>query len=137
MAAARSARYLGAEDMLSTFMTRAWGLQHPLVQAPMWGPAGGALAGAVSATGALGMIGVGPDTSPDWIATQAALARPHGPFGLGLLTWAVERRPALLHNVLAEQPFAVVLSFGDPAPYARQVQAAGVRLFSQVQDTAT
>jgi nitronate monooxygenase len=99
--------------------------------------AGGALAGAVSASGALGMIGVGSETPADWIAAQAAIARPHGPFGLGLMVWAVERRPALLDAVLAERPFAVSLSFGDPAPYAERVHAAGARLVCQVQDAAT
>jgi nitronate monooxygenase len=123
--------------MLATEVTRSWGLRHPLVQAPMAGVAGGALAGAVSATGALGMIGIGSETPMDWIASQAALARPHGPFGMGLMTWAVERRPELLDAVLAERPFAVALSFGDPAPYAERVRAAGARLLCQVQDAAT
>src|SRR5262245_47988200 len=123
--------------MLSTAWTRAWGLRHPLVLAPMAGVAGGALAGAVSSTGALGMIGIASSTPADWIAGQAALARPHGPFGLGLMSWAVERRPALLDAVLAERPFAVALSFGDPAPYVARVHAAGARVVSQVQDVAT
>ena len=123
--------------MLTTELTRAWGLRHPLVQAPMAGVAGGALAGAVSATGALGMIGIGSETPTDWIAAQAAVARPHGPFGLGLMTWAVARRPELLDAVLAQRPFAVALSFGDPAPYIERVRAAGARLLCQVQDAAT
>jgi nitronate monooxygenase len=123
--------------MFSTELTRSWGLRHPLVQAPMAGVAGGALAGAVSATGALGMIGISAETPADWIAAQAALARPHGPFGLGLMTWAVARRPELLDAVLAERPFAVALSFGDPAPYVERVRAAGARLLCQVQDVAT
>ena len=111
--------------MISTVLTQSWGLRYPLVQAPMAGAAGGRLAGAVSAAGALGMIGISGTTPTDWIAEQAALARPHGPLGFGLMVWALERRPELLDAVLAERPFAVSLTFGDPAPYVGRVQAAG------------
>jgi hypothetical protein len=52
------------------------------------------LAGAVSAGGGLGMIGVGSTTPESWIAEQANLARPHGPFGIGLLIWALETLPS-------------------------------------------
>ena len=44
--------------MLSTELTRTFDLRHPVVSAPMANWAGGALAGAVSAGGGLGMIGV-------------------------------------------------------------------------------
>jgi nitronate monooxygenase len=103
----------------------------------MAGVAGGALAGAVSAAGGLGMIGIGSATPADWIAREAAIARGHGPFGVGLMVWALDTRPDLLDLVLAERPSAVALSFGDPAPYVERVQAAGARVLSQVQDAAT
>jgi nitronate monooxygenase len=67
--------------MLSTELTRTFGLKHPIVSAPMANWSGGELAGAVSAGGGLGMIGVGSATPEAWIAEQANLARPHGPFG--------------------------------------------------------
>ncbi|MGI8553098.1 MAG: NAD(P)H-dependent flavin oxidoreductase [Dehalococcoidia bacterium] len=123
--------------MLSTMFTQRYGIRHPLVQAPMAGVAGGALAGAVSAAGGLGMLGVGSATTLEWIAAQAALARPHGSFGIGLMTWAVDKRPELLDGALAERPLAIVLSFGDPAQYVERVHAAGIAVFSQVQDLAT
>jgi nitronate monooxygenase len=123
--------------MLVTEITRTWNLQHPLVSAPMAGVAGGALAGAVSAAGALGMIGVGSATPRDWIATEAAVARARGPFGIGLMCWAIERRPELLDAVLAERPFAISLAFGDFAPYVERARAAGVPVIGMVQDVAT
>jgi nitronate monooxygenase len=123
--------------MLVTEITRTWNLQHPLVSAPMAGVAGGALAGAVSAAGALGMIGVGSATPLDWIATEAAVARARGPFGIGLMCWAIERRPELLDAVLAERPFAISLAFGDFAPYVERARAAGVPVIGMVQDVAT
>jgi nitronate monooxygenase len=123
--------------MLSTELTAMLGLRHPIVSAPMANWSGGALAGAVSAAGAFGMIGVGSATPTGWIAEQADLARPHGPFGVGLMVWALADRPELLDAALAAEPAAVSLSFGDPAPYVPHVREAGARVFCQVQDGAS
>ena len=120
--------------MISTDLTRLLGVRRPIVSAPMAGWSGGELAGAVSAAGAFGMIGVGSGTPTDWIGGQAETARQHGPFGVGLMSWALERRPELLDAVLAERPAAVSLSFGDPAPYVERVRGAGAVVMSQVLD---
>ena len=100
----------------------------------MAGWSGGDLVGAVSEAGGLGMIGVGSVTPTDWIHDQANIARERGPFGIGLMGWALEDRPELLEAALAEEPIAVSISFSDPAPYAEQVREAGTLLMSQVQD---
>lgn len=120
--------------MVSTDFTRLLGVRHPIVSAPMAGWSGGELAGAVSAAGALGMIGVGSMTPVDWVSEQADLARTHGPFGVGLMSWVLKDRPELLDAVLAEKPAAVSLSFGDPAPFVEQAREAGAVVMSQVQD---
>jgi nitronate monooxygenase len=121
--------------VIATALTRDWGLRHPVVLAPMGGWSGGALAGAVSGAGGLGMIGVTSNAPrTEWIAEQAAIARPSGPFGIGLMAWLLERRPELLDAALAERPFAVSVSFGDPAPWVGPAHAAGVRVLSQVSD---
>ena len=120
--------------MISTDLTRLLGVRHPIVSAPMAGWSGGELAGAVTAAGAFGMIGVGSATPTGWIPGQAETARRHGPFGVGLMSWTLERRPDLLDAVLAESPAAVSLSFGDPAPYVERVREAGAVVMSQVQD---
>lgn len=120
--------------MISTDLTRLLGVRHPIVSAPMAGWSGGELAGAVTSSGAFGMIGVGGATPAGWISGQAEIARQHGPFGVGLMSWALERRPELLDAVLAESPAAVSLSFGDPAPYVDRVREAGAVVMSQVQD---
>ena len=120
--------------MISTDLTRLLGVRYPVVSAPMAGWSGGELAGAVSAAGAFGMIGVGSATPTDWIGGQAEVARRHGPFGVGLMSWALEGRPELLDAVLAEGPAAVSLSFGDPTPYVGRVREAGAVVMSQVQD---
>jgi nitronate monooxygenase len=120
--------------MLSTELTRTFGLKHPIVSAPMANWSGGVLAGAVSAGGGLGMIGVGSSTPEAWIGEQANLARPHGPFGIGLLIWALESRPELLDAVLGAQPSAVSVHAGDPTPYIARLKEAGAKIFCQVNN---
>jgi len=120
--------------VISTDLTRLLGVRHPIISAPMAGWSGGELAGAVSAAGAFGMIGVGSATPTDWISGQAGIARERGPFGVGLMSWALERRPELLDAVLAEGPAAISLSFGDPSPYVGRAREAGAVVMSQVQD---
>src|SRR5918911_3784488 len=120
--------------MLSTELTRTFGLKHPIVSAPMANWSGGVLAGAVSAGGGLGMIGVGSATPEDWIAEQANLARSHGPFGIGLLIWTLESRPELLDAALGAQPSAVSVHAGDPTPYVARIKEVGAKVFCQVNN---
>ena len=123
--------------MLSTELTRTFDLEHPIVSAPMANWAGGELAGAVSAGGGLGMIGVGSPTPEDWITEQADLARPYGPFGIGLLIWALEIRPELLDAALDVQPSAISIHAGDPTPYIAEIKEAGAKVFCQVNNGAS
>jgi nitronate monooxygenase len=60
-----------------------------------------------------------------------------GRFGVGLMVWAVDARPELLDAALRAKPFAISMSFGDPAPYAARIRDAGAQLVSQVQDRAS
>ena len=56
--------------------------------------------------------------------------------GCGFITWSLAKRPELLDGVLAHKPPAVMLSFGDPRPFAAAIRAAGARLICQVQTVA-
>ena len=117
--------------MIETRLTREFGLEHPIVSAPMALAAGGALAAAVSSAGGLGLIGGGYG-DPDWIETafrDAGNAR----VGCGFITWKMAERPELLTQALAHAPAALFLSFGDPRPFAAEIAAAGVPLICQVQ----
>ena len=123
---------------LSTAITRLLGIDHPVLLAPMGGVSGGALAGAVSAAGGLGLIGAGyADPSlgygdDDWIAAEFDRAG-NSRVGIGFITWALDRRPGALDAALERQPAAVMLSFGDIAPYAAKIRDAGAILICQVQ----
>lgn len=119
---------------LSTRLTELLGIKHPVLLAPMGGVSGGALAGAVTAAGGLGMIGGGYGDAA-WLDAQFAAAGNHR-VGCGFITWSLAQRPELLDRVLARRPSALMLSFGDPRPFAASIKAAGAVLMCQVQTLA-
>ncbi|WP_028601696.1 NAD(P)H-dependent flavin oxidoreductase [Ottowia thiooxydans] len=121
--------------MIKTALTRLFDLRYPIVLAPMGGVTGGALAAAVSNAGGLGLVGGGYG-DPDWLRTELALVRQttSAPWGAGVITWAVG--PEIIRQILAQEPHAVMLSFGDPRPYGEMIKAAGCKLICQVQDLA-
>lgn len=119
---------------LSTAFTRMSGVRHPIALAPMGGSAGGELAAAVCRGGGFGMLGGGYG-DPQWLAREApVVARTGLPWGIGFLTWAIE--PATVELALSYGPAAVMLSFGDPGPYAERVRRSGALLVLQVTDLA-
>jgi nitronate monooxygenase len=114
-----------------TALTDLLGIEHPIVLAPMGGVAGGELAGAVSDAGGLGLLGAGGGEI-DWLSREVEIlrARTEKPWGVGLLAWAAEA--ATLDWVIAQRPALIMLSFGDPAPFAATVRDAGIPLAIQV-----
>lgn len=112
-------------------------LSVPVVNAPMAGAAGGALAAAVSTAGGLGMIGIASRVEAEWVATQAGLARASGrPWGAGLMAWVLEDSLDPLRYVLAEGPDLVCVSFGDPGAAAALIHEAGSLCAMQVGNAA-
>jgi nitronate monooxygenase len=115
-------------------LTATLGIEHPILLAPMDVISGGRLAAAVSHAGGLGLLGGGYGEA-DWIDRQWTLAG-NARIGCGFITWRLAEHPEVLDTVLAHQPAAVMLSFGDPAPFAAAIHAAGARLICQVQTLA-
>lgn len=119
--------------MLETWLTRRFGLNIPIVGAPMAGPGEADLAGAVGAAGGLGMIGVGGSRTPDWIQDQAARASHiNQTFGFGLMAWALDRDDSRLETVINLRPALVSISFGDFEPHVQRVREAGIPVTTQV-----
>ncbi|MEZ0366455.1 NAD(P)H-dependent flavin oxidoreductase [Mycobacterium sp. pUA109] len=117
---------------LPTAATELLGIDHPIVSAPMAGVGGGRLAAAVSTAGGLGLIGGGYGDEA-WLRHQFDLAD-GARVGCGFITWALASQPQLLDVALTYRPVAVMLSFGDPAPFAAQIRSSGARLICQVQN---
>ena len=119
---------------LATRLTRTLDLRHPIVSAPMAFAGGGALAAAVTRAGGLGLIGGGYG-DPAWLEQQFAAAA-GARVGVGFITWSLRKSPSLLTDVLKHRPTAIMLSFGDPRPFADEIRGAGATLICQCQDMA-
>ncbi len=118
---------------LSTAFTRFFSVRHPIASAPMGGSAGGALTAAVSNGGGLGLLG-GGNGDLDWLARELPIvaAGTDEPWGVGFQSWAIDGRA--VERALSYDPAAVMLSFGDPRPFADLIRQAGVALIVQVTD---
>ncbi len=116
---------------LATPLTELLGIEHPIILAPMGYVAGGALAAAVTRGGGLGMLGFGFGY-PDWMAREQSNAQ-NARVGCGFITWSLAQNPKLLDQALKSKPVAVMLSFGDPAPFASRIRESGAKLICQIQ----
>ncbi len=117
---------------MRTWLTEQFDLSLPLVSAPMAGVAGGRLAAAVSAGGALGMIGVSPLAGPTWLAEQLRVAAEAGkPYGVGLLGWALESSDEPMAQVIPARPDVVSVSFGEVERWVAPLHDSGIAVASQ------
>ncbi len=124
--------------MLHTYLTTSWGLHYPIIGAPMAYVGRGRLARAVTQAGGLGMFGIGSSESVEFLRQEVAIARGSdgGRFGIGMHTWAIEKRPDLLDAAIEVRPFLVSISFGSPAPYVERLHQHGILLATQVNTRA-
>ena len=118
--------------MIKTRLTERFGIRHPASDFQCAHVAGGALAAAVSRAGGLGIVGGGyagvAGGEPD-LDIELAQAK-SGKFGVGFITWALERASKMLAKALRYSPFCVVLSFGDPSPFAAEIAKEGAVLIA-------
>ena len=84
--------------MVTTWLSREFGVENPGSRgAHGVARAGGALAGAVSAAGGLGLLGAARYNTPEWIEAEAEVARSiGGKFGVGLMTWSLPENELML-----------------------------------------
>jgi NAD(P)H-dependent flavin oxidoreductase YrpB (nitropropane dioxygenase family) len=120
---------------MRTSVCERLGIELPIVQAPMGGAAGPALAAAVSNAGGLGMLALSWH-SPE--AMRAAIRETRAltdrPFGVNLvLAFPQDERFAVC---LEERALAISFFWGDPAPYVDRAHAAGAVVMSTVASAA-
>ena len=131
------ARWEYGDMPIETSLTALLGIRHPILLAPMDVIAGARLATAVSAAGGFGILGGGYGDGA-WLRQETAKFKQSAaasmPFGIGFITWSLARQPEVLDVALDAEPTAIMLSFGDPKPFASRIKAAGVRVICQVQD---
>ena len=77
---------------IRTTLTERFGLDYPVVSAPMAQVSGGRLAAAVSDAGGLGLVGGGYG-DPGWLREELSVVRAgtERPWGVGLITWRATR----------------------------------------------
>lgn len=117
---------------LRTRLTEFFGIEQPVLLAPMALVSGGRLAAAVTGAGGLGLLGGGYG-DPEWLQREFDNAN-SARIGCGFITWSLAGNPRALDLALAHQPAAIMLSFGDLRPFADRIHAAGVPLIAQVQN---
>jgi nitronate monooxygenase len=118
---------------ISTPLSALLRTRHPILSAPMDVIAGARLTMEVSAAGGFGVLGGGYGEKT-WLEQETAkLKRCPAPFGIGFITWSLAKRPELLDIALNVRPRAIMLSFGDPKPFAPRIKATGALLICQVQ----
>ena len=118
---------------IGTPLTELLGIRHPILLAPMDVISATRLTAAVSEAGGFGSLGGGYGDKA-WLEREIrGLAGCSAPFGVGFITWSLARRPELLDIALGARPRAMMLSFGDPAPFAARIKEAGALLICQVQ----
>jgi nitronate monooxygenase len=122
--------------MWATRFTTMFGLEHPIMSAPMAAHSGGTLAAAVTSAGGLGAFGgLNPGRPPTWIDEQMRYVRSvtDGPVAVGFITDFLPFTGELFDVAIATRPDAMALSFGDPGPWAPRVKDADITLICQVQ----
>jgi nitronate monooxygenase len=118
---------------IATPLTALLGIKHPVLLAPMDVIAGSRLTMAVSGAGGLGILGGGYGDGA-WLEAETAKLRGfQHPFAIGFITWSLAKQPELLDVALAAKPRAIMLSFGDPLPFAPAIKKTGALLICQVQ----
>lgn len=119
---------------IHTRLTELFGLEYPIVLAPMGAAAGGELAAAISNAGGLGLVGGGFGNNPALLTREldALKTRTKRKWGVGLITWRASEDA--LRIALSYKPDAFWLSFGDPLKFSKPIKAAGCLLICQVQD---
>ncbi len=125
---------------LNTRFTQRFQLSTPIALAPMALATGGSLAAACAQAGALGLVGGGYGDLA-WTQREYTLAHEllkddassRARLGCGFITWKLDENAEALDWVLTQKPYAIMLSFGDPRPYATRIAEAGAQLICQVQ----
>jgi nitronate monooxygenase len=120
---------------INTALTGLLGVKHPILLAPMDVVSGARLTSAVSNAGGFGILGGGYGDR-GWLERETAKLKEvaSAPVGIGFITWSLAKQPELLDVALSAQPRAIMLSFGDPRPFAPRIKDARALLICQVQD---
>jgi nitronate monooxygenase len=119
--------------MLHTRICTLFGIEHPIISAPMAGASGAELAAAVSEAGGLGMIGASLQP-PEWLKEQIEIVRRRTskPFGVGFITSSGDTE-TLMEVALEFRVPVISHAFADPTRYIADARGEGLKTVVQVQ----
>jgi len=121
---------------ITTTVTQLLSIEHPILLAPMDRVADARLTAAVSAAGGFGILGGGYGDQ-QWLSQELdLLERSKARFGVGFITWSMAKQQKMLDHALERKPVAIMLSFGDPKPFADRIRRTGAILICQIQSIA-
>lgn len=123
---------------LHTRLCDRFGIEHPIINAPMGGgDAPAELAAAVANAGGLGLIGGTTIGGGPWLVAQICKAREltDRPFGVGIISH-FPNAAELMTIALDEGVRVIAHSFADPAPFVGPAHDAGAQILCQVRTVA-
>lgn len=123
------------EGALKTRITELFGIQWPILSAPMVRQSGSTLAAAVSEAGGLGQFSGSNPAGSEWVREQIRRTRTltSKPFGVGFLTHWLPQQSDQFAVVMEEKVPVMSFSFADPAPWLQQARDNGSLTVCQVQ----
>lgn len=122
--------------MIKTPLCDLLGVKYPLTQGGMAWVGTAELAGAVSAAGALGIIGTG-NASGQWVRDQIRRVRRHtgNPFGVNVMLMSPNAEEVLA-IIIEEKVPVVTTGAGSPAQHIDKLKQAGAKVIPVVASVA-
>ncbi len=118
--------------MFTNRVTKLLGIDYPILQGAMAWIAGGALAGAVSQAGGLGVIGAG-DADRDWVEREISRARgiTSRPFAVNLMMTSPHIE-AVVDLVISSGISVVTTGGGNPGRFMERLKNANIKVIPVV-----
>lgn len=117
---------------MKTKITELLGIKYPILQGGMAWTSEACLAAAVSNAGGAGIIACGGRTA-DWVREDIRKAKTltDKPFGVNIMLMA-PNVDEIVDVICEEKPAFVTLGAGNPVPYIKKIQEAGVKVIPVV-----
>ena len=113
---------------MKTRLTELLGITYPIIQGAMAWTSEHKLAAAAANAGATGVIAAG-GRSAEWVRDEIRAARKltDKPFGVNIMLMAPNKEE-VLQVILEEKPVFVTLGAGNPVPFIKPLQEAGIKV---------
>lgn len=117
---------------MRTALTELLNIEYPIIQGAMAWVSESKLVSAVANAGATGVIALG-GRDAEWTRNEIRTCKEltDKPFGVNLMLMA-DNKDELLQVIIEEKPAFVTLGAGNPVPYIKSLQEAGIKVIPVV-----